>query len=366
VNPPGSSAPAIDIDVGRGVDRLPALVDLSEAVIGPHIDVSDPRYLHWLYEGSPAGPAVRASAYAADRMIAHYAIVPVRLRAGSSTVVAGLGVNALARRESQPRGLFAKLVTEVDRAARAAGIATTYAIPGPESEPWFRSVLRYRKAGELGLFVRPARLEPVLRTASGWKRRLAPLAIPVDLLLAAAGWMWRARRRPRGGVIRAVTAFGPEFDGLWDRVSPGWGLGLVRDAAFLRWRYASPTRAYHAAAAWIDERLVGYVVYRHKTTHHRPGAAFGSIVDLVAERSDDGDAMAALLVAHAVGQLSAEGAGFGLCQMHVPSRLSRALERNGFWLVRGRDEASRPVMMKGLPEIASGDVHLTGADYDMG
>jgi hypothetical protein len=361
---PGASA-APDIVVGTPRERLAELAQLSDAIYGPHEDMSHASYYDWLYEKNPAGPAVSASAFVNGQLVAHYAVVPVALWRGGRIVRAGLGVNALTRREAQGRGLFARLVARVDREAAVAGLTATYAVPGPESEPWFRSILKYSGDAELALFVRPVRLSRIAASARELRRVPRLLARVADLVLAPASLV-RARAGRGRFDIRELSAFGPEVDDLWRRVSPSWDLGIARTAEFLSWRYRTPTRAYRTLGAWREGRLVALVAFRFKHSHHLPGVLFGSIVDVVAEPGAAGERAAALLVGDAAAALTREGADVLVCQMHPGSPAVRALAPNGVMRVRVR-RAYRPIVFRGLAFGAPGTPqHFSGADYDMG
>lgn len=366
------SAPVVrgqaEIIVQTSLDRVRDLVALADSVIGPHPDTSHPAYYEWLYGRNPAGKAIQASAYLADQMVAHYAVVPVRWRTPVGDRLVGLGVNALTRRDAQGRGLFARLVAQADRAAAEQGIAATYVMPGPQSEPWFRTVLGYHRCGELALFVRPAGLARLAAHVTGRLRLARPLMFIVDLPLRSTAALWRARRGRRYAGLRLVTDFDEDFNALWRRASANWTLGAVRDDTFLRWRYSVPTRAYRVMGAWVDGRLLASIAYRAKKTHHLPGVMLGSIVDVMAEPTRMGERMAALLVGDAVVRMAVEGVDVTLCQMDPGSRLTSVLWRNGFFRVPGRHAAFRPVLARGLETDlgGTGAAHFTGADYDMG
>lgn len=344
------------------------LVSLAEAVIGRHPDTSHAAYFEWLYERNPEGRAIQISAYLRGQMVAHYAVVPIRWRTPTGERLIGLGVNALTRIDAQGRGLFARLVARADQVAAEKGITATYVMPGPESEPWFSTVLRYQRCGELAFFVRPTRLARLVEHAPGRLRLARPLVPIADLVLRPFAALWRARRGGRHADLRIVTDFDEDFDALWCRVCADRTMGAVRDTTFLRWRYAVPTREYGLMGAWVGERLVASIVYRVKETHHLAGFRLGSIVDVLAEPTCVGHDMAALLVGEAVARMVSEGADATICQFPASSRLTSALRRNGFWRVPGRHAAFRPVLVRGL-EIdpsATRTAHLTGADYDMG
>jgi len=64
--------------------------------------------------------------------------------------------------------------------------------------------------------------------------------------------------------IVPVERFDDRVDGLYERCAVDWGASVVRDAAYLNWRYATnPFHRYRGFALPGDGGLRGLVVYRH-------------------------------------------------------------------------------------------------------
>ena len=66
---------------------------LAEACF-PGEDVSDPRYLRWLYEENPAGPATELVTKSGDLVTGHISGVPIRYRISGADALGGLAVRA--------------------------------------------------------------------------------------------------------------------------------------------------------------------------------------------------------------------------------------------------------------------------------
>jgi GNAT superfamily N-acetyltransferase len=362
-----ASAPAIELTIGSGTEHIPQLIELSRAVYGAHPDMTSEAYYRWLYLDGPAGPAIQVSALTDGRMVGHYAVVPLPFSDRDGKIRAGLGVHAIVHPAAEGRGLFARLVGSADAKARAAGLELLYVVPGPRSEPWFTTVLRYVRDGELSLFVEPLRSAALLRQGPERLRPLLPAGVLVDPLLRLTSWLAN-RRRPCPAIrIEPTERFGPEFDHLWGRIRGSAGRTTARTSAYLNWRYvACPTRRYCILTAWNQSRIVAYVVSRTRTVQQFPGIRLGSIVDVMSERTAEGDAALTALVAAACRSLRANGSDAVVAQLRRPSPLARSLRQNGLWRMPGKHAAYRPIMFKGTGAVSNQPYHFTGGDFDMG
>ncbi len=363
------SAPfgSLEIVVGSHTLDTPALIELSETVYGPHPDLSSEAYHEWLYEGAPAGPAIQASAFSNGKMVGHYAVVPLAFADTAGEFRAGLGVNAIVRPEAEGRGLFARLVSAADRAAAAAGLELLYVVPGPQSEPWFTTVLRYERDGELSLFVEPLRLRELLRVGPARIRLLAAAGFFIDPFLHIMSAVASRPRSHRHLEIDTVDRFETDFDELWCRVRRSAGRTTARTSQFLNWRYAScPSRKYRILAARSGSHLLAYVVSRIRGIQRFPDVRLGSIVDLVSDGTSEGDHAAIVLVADACRTLRREGSDAIVAQLRIPSPLGRMLHRVGLWRIPGKHLGYRPIAFKGRSAVSKKPYHFMGGDFDMG
>jgi GNAT superfamily N-acetyltransferase len=360
-------ARAVDVTTSSGAEHIPQLIELSRVVYGAHPDMTSEAYYRWLYAEGPAGPAIRVCAFADGRMVGHYAVVPLSFSDNDREIRAGQGVDAIVHPAEQGRGLFARLVSAADAAAGAAGVELLYVIPGPQSEPWFTTVLRYVRDGELSFFVEPLRSAALLQRGPALLRLLGAAGVLVDPLLGLRSRFVNRRRSCPSLRIEPTARFGPEFDDLWMRIRGSAGRTTDRTAAYLNWRYvACPTRRYRILTAWSGPRVVGYVVSRSRTVPQYPGIRLGAIVDVVSDRTAEGDQAATALVAEACRGLREDGSDAVVAQLRRPSRFVRSLRANGFWRIPGKHAAYRPITFKRGGVMSQQPYHFTGGDFDMG
>jgi len=91
-----------------------------------------------------------------------------------------------------------------------------------------------------------------------WTARAALAAARARALRAA-----KTENRAAGPSVRALEVFDPGMDGSWRRHLEGYGVGRVRDAAYLNWKYCRhPNLPYRALVAEGDGELAGYLVWR--------------------------------------------------------------------------------------------------------
>ena len=90
---------------------------------------------------------------------------------------------------------------------------------------------------------------------------------------------------PKVEIRRIQDGDRPAYDELWDRVSNGYTISVVRDQAFLKWRFLQcPSKRCRILQATRRGALTGYLVFR--------------IVDVLTDRHD-GETMRSLFL-HAV------------------------------------------------------------------
>jgi hypothetical protein len=102
------------------------------------------------------------------------------------------------------------------------------------------------------------------------------------------------RAMPGGVEVRAVERFGPDVDALFATLGPRFGLTLVKDSAYLNWRFADhPSRSYRLleCRGLADGALRGVAVDT-VGDFRRPNTSF--VLELLVDLADD-EAFTALL-----------------------------------------------------------------------
>ena len=241
-----------------------------------------PAYYHWMYLENPAGPAVVHSARHNGRIVASFAIAPKIAQIDGKLTLIGKTMDMFTDPAYQGMGLIKRCTEAVFAQARSSGIVGWYVTPSANSYPIFAGKWGYSEDFQLSYRARILAYAPVLAAAV----KPASLArFGGQVLDVVRGLVPRRRRRlPQGYALATMTSFGDETDRLWERVRGGYSVALVRDAAYLNWRYIANPDDYTVLGLSRDGDLVGIVVL---TETLRRGVTVGELVDFVCDADDD-------------------------------------------------------------------------------
>jgi hypothetical protein len=160
-----------------------------------------------------------------------------------------------------------------------------------------------------------------------------------------------------------VRQAGPELDAVWRRCAPQAGISVVRDRAWVEWRYlASPSFDYRIVLAERAGTPVGYAAYRVEAGLER---RIGYLAEVLAPRDDP--AVLSTLVGQLSQRLQADGVELAAAQAPPGTWYFRRLRRAGFVWSWGDFSAQYVPLDASLPRASFGDVrHWTmwGGDFD--
>ena len=333
-------------------DDLPAILALFESAFDKTISAE---HYRWKLDTRPSPVEnVVIAVDESDRPVFHSAGIPCKCLVAGKERWVMLGADVMTAPAYRRRGLNSRYSSEMYARWREAGIAL---VLGFTNEHWGASArnVGLRPLGPLASMVLPLRPEKILARKSG---------IAAFGKIPLIGALWRKVRvvtdppDPRFR-IQEVRSAGPEFDTLWRSIAPELNRSLVRDGAWVTWRYfQSPDVRYRVLLARVDERPVGYVAFS------QPEARVAQIVE-VFTRPDDRQAFAALL-RFALSMISAEGAEV-VRTLATPGTLSfEAFRRAGFF-VRGKGMIEHIPLDASLTQAEIGearDWHFAAADFD--
>ncbi len=310
------------------LDRPALVLDLERLNYGD-TDVADPRFFDWLYRRNPAGQAIvwyAATADPAAPSAGQYALVPLRFAIDGEPKVGGLALNVLTHPDYRRQGIFAALAEKAIAQGIERGFYFTFALPNPNSYSGFVPKTGFSDIGGVPLLLAPLGAGPVLDQAA------APLRLAATMgTRALAAALARVRRFGGRGLaaVETVAADWSGWDALWSVLRRKYPVMVVRDRAFMAWRFgACPTRSYRLHVARDGGEAVGYVVTRTSAIR---GFRAGLIVDLLVVPGDRGRDAAKALLEHAIDEFRETRMGILGALMTPRTEEYRYLVRAGFF-----------------------------------
>jgi GNAT superfamily N-acetyltransferase len=334
-------------------DDLPAILALFEAAFDKKMSAA---HYRWKLESRPSPVEnVVIAVDQSDRPVFHSAGIPCKCRIGGKERWVMLGADVMTAPAYRRRGLNSRYSSELYARWRDAGVAL---VLGFTNDHWGSSAqnVGLRPLGPLASMVLPLRPEKILARKSG-------VAAFGEMPLIGALW----RRLQIGSTeptdpryrIQELRSAGPEFDVLWTRSAPALDRSLVRDQAWVTWRYFdSPDVRYRVLIARLDSEPVGYVAFS------QPEPRVANIVE-VFTHPDDAEAFAALL-RFALAMVSATGAEVVRTLAAPGTQAFQAFRRAGF-LPRGKGMIQHIPLDSTLTPAEIGeakDWHFAAGDFD--
>lgn len=242
-------------------DREAALALAARAFRSSDVDPLAERRWNWLFAENPANVGMRyVVADAGDRLAGQYALLPVRMQHEGAPVLGLVSLHTATDPAFERQGVFTALASALYAKTRDEA-PIVYGFPNTSSAPGF-----FRKLGWVAVEPYPLLLRPLAgaaRAAATYDSRLAPLspaaAVGGRLLELADRTLARAYTRGDARIVE-LDDFGPWVDALWQRLSPALGTAIVRDAAFLRWRFSEAPFRYRKLAFERHGKIVGFIV----------------------------------------------------------------------------------------------------------
>ena len=231
-------------------------------------------YYRWKYGNGPGESNRVRVAIGPEGLIGVVATLPRRIKLGGRTLTAFEMGDFLTSPAYRRQGVFSTLMREACEASARAG-EFSYVKPNANSAPLLLKHLGFRPLLGFEILARPIRISRILARRFG--RLVGAWSRPLDTLFAV---------RPSKGApsLTRESTFTDEFDRLWEAVAGDYPAIVVRDRAYLEWRYAQNPTAYTVLAARDARgRLRGYAV---GLVVELGGKRFGYLVDILTRRED--------------------------------------------------------------------------------
>jgi len=244
----------------------------------------------------------------AERVIGHYAGIPLEMQLGGRVTQGIHSVEAMAHPDYRRQGILTALGTSAHQEWAKHGYELVIGLP---NDKWGtrNAALGYRQQFPLSWLKFPLRLDRVLhRRITSRAGHVAAAAAPAR----AASWLWRhihLTRRTQAEAVHIVpmnlSASKSVFESIWTTIGPYYPNTVVRSPSWLRWRYGEePSGTFKVLMSEIGSVPTGFVAYRVVGSKDR---ATGYIADLFVAPDDRSSARS--LLTRVLDDLDKLGAG---------------------------------------------------------
>ncbi len=292
-----------------GPDEYPILIRIFNEVFHKS---KDTRTLEWKYRDNPHGASVVWVAESPAReVVGSLAFVPRRICIRGREYTTLLAADGMILPGWQHQGIFASLLDILFEESWSLGAPMVIAFSGRRSVRGLIST-NWKRVGLSLELVLPLQGEYLFKAVVRRVPFSERMARGVGGLLLRRGRLRRLLTRSLSSEIRPIRRFDEALAEAGTRALQNLPVFLVRDTAFLNWRYVdNPTGRHRVFGAYEDSRPVGYLVME---THG--GRSF--IADLVAREPEIREDLLATAVQQGLeeggqmlGCMALEGDGIG-------------------------------------------------------
>lgn len=233
---------------------------LLHILAGPNFAARFPRrsvedFCRWKYLENPVGEALVGVALDGPQVVSLVAGVPKRIQVGDCEVLAFELGDFITASDYRKRGLFSALIQLVCEKAEERNAHYAYVRPNEQSFPILSEKLSFYEAAGFD--------ERRYVVPSDVFRRKLGLPQPVTKTLAV-DWLAEKLFVPPSSsssvVVESVARFSEDINALWRRAKERYEFCLVRDAAYLNWRYSDCPTLFEMRVARRDGDVAGYSV----------------------------------------------------------------------------------------------------------
>lgn len=327
------------------------------------LDLLDEAFYRWQYEQTES-PVVIARMN--GEVVGHYPLTTYRAVSDGTPLKAAVIQDLVTRSDMRGRGVFRRMGDRALELAEELGYDLIYAFPNHRSFPGFIAHHGYTHLMDIRLRVSPLSPSRVLETRLPLKP-LARFLRPFDRLClsffdtSAPNCDIMEHSEPTDDVLASL-------DRLWEGAGAHIGTGVVRDGAYLGWRFfRRPGGGYTLVTARApDGGALAYAVVGRGTFF---GLPCGVLMDVACVPTDNGKRALRAVVSRSR-RMTARGGG--VLMLTLTNRYAALLFRCGFFPV---PHAANPrrlrLVVRPLTDRAKGTIddpgrwYITPADWDV-
>jgi GNAT superfamily N-acetyltransferase len=317
----------VTVDLAREEDTN-RILELNRLEYGPDDILTTSADFAWRRDQNPAGqaiiPVIRDSH---DEVVGFVWVVPLHMRIEGQDYRAATGTNLVVHPEHRNTFGYAKLIRRFEQVFEDHGIPLHFSFV---SEKTYRRQRERtpRAVATIPLLVKPLDFSALAETYFKNREWLGALTGRAGSVASAFFF----RRRPVGCAaditVGASGQFDNRFDEFWLTVRDKYPAMLIRDRAFLAWRFAGVSgRHYRILVARAGDQALGYVVLRTSTIR---GIKTGLVMDLLVANGGSGEMGGTRLMAEAEAYFHSMGVSLAAGLMPPLAAEYRILRQAGY------------------------------------
>lgn len=304
--------------------------ELTKAVY-PHRDYDYDAWFrrwHWLNRLNPAGESIIWLAEDDNQIVGYDSAVCMQMKLRESQITGIIGVDTMTHPQYRRQGIYKTLRRKRDEEFENRGIKLAYGFGGKgEAHPIAKRHFGSQDIHATSVSIRPLKWRNLMESRTQ-NRILTRLGVFGGNILQ--GTIYRIKRMavPSGLMIRKVSKFDGHIDDFWSEISRRYQIMLVRNRAFLNWRYVDiPDIEYSILLAEKERKIVGYLVFRTLCWER---VNVSVIFDILAESQNVAQCLVMRVVRHA----QEDDADLVYCSMMADRQIIDSLRNNGFMPLR--------------------------------
>jgi GNAT superfamily N-acetyltransferase len=280
------------------------------------------RWWRWMYKENPAGNGWIWLAEDEGKIVGHEALIPIVVKIGNRIVKVAQAVDLMVHPDYRYQGMFLKLERTALNEAEHKGLRITIgfsnkaAYQGHIKLGWFA-------IGRMSWLIKPLNWVNAIKLKV--KNRFLQVVLATGAGLVFNEIFWRIQKAPviKGFTITQITSFDERFDEFWSRICDQSQIMVVRNKAYLNWRYSTPDANYSVFAAEKDHRICGYIVLHYKIQN---GVKRSTIFDVMATSEE----IVHCLISRAIAESRQKGMDVILYSSITNKTYHGILKKNGF------------------------------------
>lgn len=236
-----------------------AICALFERVFGkPMGETESALHWQWEYIDNPLKEIFIKLAWDNERLVGQYAASPVRISVDSRDIIAALSHDTMTDPEYSGLGIFRNTAEILYADQEKANNCFIYGFPNRNSIHGFTKNLHWHRIMSTPVYVRPVNITTYVLQRLQTQVGHFMLAPEKPILNHEAVLL---SDKSTSCELRIETKFGDWVDDLWQRCRSQHRVWVIRDIAYLDWRYIRrPESQYQIISIWRANRAVGYVI----------------------------------------------------------------------------------------------------------